>query len=113
MNATPAPRLKAAVSAAALAIATMALGGCNDRDAKLSEKVAQADAAALRALQAAERAEAAVRQVNPNAVIAAPAAEAVPAVDAEEEDPNAAEEKAAEEASAPSDSGLPGVPTKS
>ena len=110
MNATPAPRLKAAVSAAALAIATMALGGCNDRDTKLSEKVAQADAAALRAQQAAERAEAALRQANPNAVVAAPAAEATPTEGAEEEDPNVAEEKAAEEASAPSDSG---VPTKS
>jgi hypothetical protein len=103
----PAPRLTIAVSAVALACATLALSGCSDRDTKLSEKVAQADAAAIRAVQAAERAEAAVRQVNPNAVIAAPAAEVATAEGEEEEDPNATEEKAAEEASAPTDSGEP------
>jgi hypothetical protein len=106
VKATPVPRLKGAASIAALAFAVLTLSGCNDRDTKLSEKVAQADAAAIRAVQAAERAEAAVRQVNPNAVIAAPAAEATPA-DGEEEDPNKAEEQAAEEASAPTDTGEP------
>lgn len=108
MKTAPTPRLTSAISALALACATLALGGCSDRDTLLSEKVAAADAAAIRAVQAAERAEAAVRQVNPNAVIAAPAADAAAADgEGEEEDPAIAEEKAAEEASAPTDVGVP------
>jgi hypothetical protein len=102
----PAPRLTMLASTAALALAALSLGGCSDRDALLSEKVAAADAAAIRAVQAAERAEAAVRQINPAASIPAPAAE-VAAVDGEEEDPSKAEEEAAEEASAPTDTGVP------
>jgi hypothetical protein len=101
----PAARLTQLGTTAAVALAVLALGGCSDRDTKLSEKVAQADAAAIRAVQAAERAEAAVRQVNPNAVIAAPAAEEQ-AAEGDEEDPAAAEEKAAEDASAPTDVGV-------
>lgn len=106
MKATPAPCLKRAVAAATLAFAALTLSGCSDRDALLSEKVAAADAAALRAVQAAERAEAAVRQVNPAAALPAPTADAA-AADSEDEDPNATEERAAEEASAPTDSGDP------
>ncbi len=101
MKATPAPRQVRAAAAAVLAAAMLALGGCSDRDTLLAEKVAAADAAALRAQQAAERAEAAVRQAHPAA--AATPAPVEDSINESAENPELAEQQALDEASAATD----------
>lgn len=94
------PNCRTALAATVLA-SSILLGGCSSRDTVLGEKLAAADAAAVRAEKAADRAEDAAGKLDRQP------AEVVE-LDAEPEDlqdPGPAEQDQQQEASAPTNNG--------
>ena len=87
---------------AGMLVASMiALSGCSSRDTILAEKLAAADAAAVRAEKAADRAEKAAAKLDRQP----PAVAEIETPPAETQDPVQAEQERLEAASAPSNHG--------